>query len=49
MKTKRKITKKTKRKKETEFQKGMKKYLKERFSGLKFKNLGDGMTEISFN
>ena len=38
-----------KRKKETEFQKGMKKHLNKRFSGLKFKNLGDGMTEISFN
>ena len=38
-----------KRKKETEFQKGMKKHLRERFSGLKFKNHGDGITEISFN
>ena len=38
-----------KRKKETEFQKGMKKHLNQRFSGLKFKNLGDGITEISFN
>ena len=47
--TKKKITKKTKRKKETEFQKGMKKHLNKRFSGLKFKNLGDGITEISFN
>ena len=45
---KKKLVKK-KRKKETEFQKGMKKHLNKRFSGLKFKNLGDGMTEISFN
>ena len=47
MTKKKKLTKK--RKKETEFQKGMKKHLNKRFSGLKFKNLGDGMTEISFN
>ena len=47
--TKKKTIKKVKRKKETEFQKGMKKHLNKRFSGLKFKNLGDGMTEISFN
>ena len=36
-------------KKESPFQKAMKKNLKSKFSGLKFKNLGDGMTEISFN
>ena len=48
MSKKKKLTRK-KRKKETEFQKGMKKHLKERFSGLKFKNNGDGITEISFN
>ena len=47
MTKKKRLTKK--RKKETEFQKGMKKHLNKRFSGLKFKNLGDGMTEISFN
>ena len=45
---KKKLVKK-KRKKETEFQKGMKKHLRERFSDLKFKNHGDGITEISFN
>ena len=47
--TKKKKLVRKKRKKETEFQKGMKKHLRERFSGLKFKNLGDGITEISFN
>ena len=45
--TKKKIVKK-KRKKETPFQKAMKKKLRSEFSGLKFKNIGDGMTEISF-
>ena len=33
----------------SEFQKAMKKKLRSEFSGLKFKNRGDGMTEISFN
>ena len=47
MKKKKLVKKKTK--KESEFQKGMKKHLKSRFSGLKFKNLCDGMTEISLN
>ena len=47
--TKKNTVKKTKRKKENEFQKVIKKKLRSQFSGLKFKNLGDGMTEISFN
>ena len=38
-----------KKKKLTKFQKVMKQKLQSRFSGLKFKNVGDGMTEISFN
>ena len=45
--TKKKIVKK-KRKKETAFQKAMKKKLRSEFSGLRFKNVGNGMTEISF-
>ena len=44
---KKKIDKK-KRKKETAFQKAMKKKLRSEFSGLRFKNVGNGMTEISF-
>jgi hypothetical protein len=44
---KKKIDKK-KRKKESSFQKAMKKKLRSEFTGLKFKNVGDGMTEISF-
>jgi len=44
---KKKIDKK-KRKKESSFQKTMKKKLKSEFTGLKFKNVGDGITEISF-
>ena len=43
-----KKTNKKKEKKESPYQKVMKKKLKSKFSGLKFKNLGDGMTEISF-
>ena len=38
-----------KKKKLIKFQKVMKQKLQSRFSGLKFKNVGDGMTEISFN
>jgi hypothetical protein len=38
-----------KKKKLIKFQKVMKQKLQSRFSGLKFKNIGDGMTEISFN
>tara|TARA_R110000751_G_scaffold260176_1_gene359512 strand:- start:36 stop:179 length:144 start_codon:yes stop_codon:yes gene_type:complete len=45
---KKKLVKK-KKEKESEFQKAMKKKLRSKFSGLKFKNRGDGMTEISFN
>jgi len=45
---KKKLVKKRKQK-ESEFQKAMKKKLRSEFSGLKFKNRGDGMTEISFN
>ena len=44
---KKKLVKKRKQK-ESEFQKTMKKKLKSEFSGLKFKNRGNGMTEISF-
>ena len=44
---KKKLVKKRKQK-ESEFQKAMKKKLKSEFSGLKFKNRGNGMTEISF-
>jgi len=43
-----KKTNEKKGKKESPHQKAMKKKLKSKFSGLKFKNLGDGMTEISF-
>ena len=45
---KKKKTNKKNRKKETAFQKAMKKKLKSEFSGLKFRNRGNGMTEISF-
>ena len=45
---KKKLVKK-KREKDSGFQKAMKKKLRSEFSGLKFKNRGDGMTEISFN
>ena len=38
-----------KKKKLIKFQKVMKQKLQSRFSGLKFKNVGDGMTEITFN
>jgi hypothetical protein len=38
-----------KKKKLIKFQKVMKQKLQSRFSGLKFKNIGEGMTEISFN
>ena len=38
-----------KKKNRMKFQKVMKQKLQSRFSGLKFKNIGDGMTEISFN
>tara|TARA_R100001510_G_scaffold35185_1_gene31702 strand:+ start:418 stop:558 length:141 start_codon:yes stop_codon:yes gene_type:complete len=44
---KKKLVKKRKQK-ESEFQKAMKKKLKSEFSGLKFRNRGNGMTEISF-
>ena len=44
---KKKLVKKRKQK-ESEFQKTMKKKLKSEFSGLKFINRGNGMTEISF-
>jgi len=47
MKKKKPVKKKTE--KESGFQKAMKKKLRSEFSGLKFKNRGDGMTEISFN
>ena len=39
---------KKKKQKESEFQKAMKKKLRSEFSGLKFRNRGNGMTEISF-
>ena len=45
---KKKKTNKKNRKKETAFQKAMKKKLRSEFSGLRFKNVGNGMTEISF-
>ena len=45
---KKKLVKK-KREKESGFQKAMKKKLRSDFSGLKFKNSGDGITEISFD
>ena len=50
-KFKMKIHKNSKRKKikDSDFQKAMKKKLRSEFSGLKFKNRGDGMTEISFD
>tara|TARA_R100001509_G_scaffold146657_1_gene103729 strand:+ start:708 stop:848 length:141 start_codon:yes stop_codon:yes gene_type:complete len=44
---KKKLVKKRKQK-ESEFQKAMKKKLRSEFSGLKFRNRGNGMTEISF-
>jgi len=46
-KKKKKLVKK-KKQKESGFQKAMKKKLRSEFSGLKFKNRGDGITEISF-
>ena len=44
---KKKLVKKRKQK-ESGFQKAMKKKLRSEFSGLRFKNVGNGMTEISF-
>ena len=44
---KKKLIKKRKQK-ESGFQKSMKKKLRSEFSGLKFRNRGDGVTEISF-
>jgi hypothetical protein len=46
-KTKKKIVKK-KSKQVTAYQKALNKKLKDRFPGIKIKNLGDGMSEISF-
>ena len=46
-KTKKKIVKK-KNKQVTSYQKALNKKLKENFSGIKVKDVGDGMTEISF-
>ena len=50
--TKKKITKKTKKKSKKpveDFNKFFRKKIKEDFPGLKVKDIGDGMTEISFN
>nr|BAR16053.1 hypothetical protein [uncultured Mediterranean phage uvMED] len=46
-KTKKKIVKK-KSKQVTAYQKALNKKLKQDFPGIKVKNLGDGMSEISF-
>jgi len=49
---KKKITKKTKKKTLNvvdEYNKQLAKKLKEKFSSIKTKNMGDGMMEISFN
>ena len=49
---KKKITKKTKKKSSNikdEFNKHLAKKLKKDFSGIKTKDMGDGMLEISFN
>ena len=49
---KKKITKKTTKKSlklVDEYNKELAKKLKEKFSGIKTKNMGDGMMEISFN
>ena len=46
-KTKKKIVKK-KDKTVSTYQKVLNKKLKDRFPGIKVKNIGDGMTEISF-
>ena len=46
-KTKKKIVKK-KGKTVSTYQKTLNKKLKDRFPGIKIKNLGDGMSEISF-
>jgi len=49
---KKKITKKTKKKSSKfvdEYNNKLAKKLKEKFSGIKTKNMGDGMMEISFN
>jgi len=40
--------KKTSKKRIDDFNKALKKKLKQQFGGLKVKNLGDGLTEISF-
>jgi len=49
---KKKETKKTNKKESKvvkEYKSGLSKKLKEKFSGLKVKDIGDGMTEISFD